>query len=55
MRISLNERELSNVDWNVVYGLGRDTKSRRLLDLCDLESYFFVSFEVSCGYIESNF
>jgi hypothetical protein len=33
MRISLNGPELSNVDWNVVYGLWRDTKSRRLLDL----------------------
>jgi hypothetical protein len=33
MRISLNGPELSDVDWNVVYGLWRDTKSRRLLDL----------------------
>jgi len=33
MRISLNGSGLSNVDWNVVYGLWRDTKSRRLLDL----------------------
>jgi hypothetical protein len=33
MRISLNGPELYNVDWNVVYGLWRYTKSRRLLDL----------------------
>jgi hypothetical protein len=33
MRIYLNGHELSNVDWNVVYGIWKDTKSRRLLDL----------------------
>ena len=33
MRISLNELELYVVDWNVVYEVWRDTKSRRVLKL----------------------
>ena len=31
--ISLNGPELSVVDWNVVYEVWRDTKSRRVLEL----------------------
>ena len=33
LRISLNGPELSTIDWNVVYEIWRDTKSRRLLKL----------------------
>ena len=33
MRISLNGPELSIVDWNAVYEIWRDTKSRRVLEL----------------------
>ena len=33
MRISLNGPELSVVDWNVVYEVWRDTKSRRVLEV----------------------
>ena len=33
MRISLKGPELSNVDWNIVYAIWRDTQSRRVLEL----------------------
>ena len=33
MRISLNEPKLCNVNWNIVYEIMRDTKSRRVLEL----------------------
>ena len=33
MKISLNGPKLSNVDWNIVYEIWRDTKSSRVLKL----------------------